>query len=144
MLGSRIVTAASLCLAVLAFACSDRKPPMPSAQVPDYSSVGLRFAVALANRDYDTAYAMTSSDYQRSTSLDEMRTAFEAVVPTDWRTVGPIEVGQTMETWPAKQPSDVGWAYISIGGDGYSEAVTVIVTREADTLKVRSVEFGRP
>jgi hypothetical protein len=117
---------------------------MPSARVPDYSSIGLEFATALATRDYPTAYAMTSRDYQRSTTLDEMRAAFEAIVPTDWRTVGLVEVGHTLETWPAKQPSDVGWVYISIGGDAYSEAVTVVVMLESDTLKVRSVEFGRP
>lgn len=29
-------------------------------------------------------------------------------------------------------------------GDVYSEAVTVVVMLEADTLKVRTVEFGRP
>jgi len=117
---------------------------MPSAHVTDYSSVGLKFASALASRDYPTAYAMTSSDYQRNTTLDEMRTAFEAIVPTDWRTIGPVAVGHTMETWPAKQPSDVGWVYLSFGGDEYSEAVTVVVMREGDTLKVRTVEFGRP
>ena len=117
---------------------------MPSARVPDYSSVGLNFARALAGRDYPTAYALTSSDYQRSTTVDEMRAAFEAIVPTTWRTVGPVEVGHAMETWPSKQPSDVGWVYISIGGDAYGEAVTVVVMLQADTLKVRTVEFGRP
>jgi hypothetical protein len=55
-----------------------------------------------------------------------------------------VEVSHVMETWPSKQPSDVGWVYISIGGEVYSEAVSVIVMLEADTLKVRSVEFGRP
>lgn len=117
---------------------------MPSARVPDYSSVGLEFATALATRDYPTAYAMTSRNYQRSTTLDEMQAAFEAVVPTDWPTVGPVEVGTVMESWPGKQPSDVGWVYVSIGGDVYSEAMTVVVMREVDTLKVRTVEFGRP
>lgn len=117
---------------------------MPPARVPDYSGVGLTFAGALAGRDYSTAYAMTSSDYQRSTTLDEMRAAFEAIVPPEWRTVGPVEVGLVMETWPTKQPSDVGWVYISIGGDVYSEAVTVVVMAEGDTLKVRTVVFGRP
>jgi len=87
---------------------------------------------------------MTSSGYQRTTTLDEMRVAFEAIVPTDWRTVGPVAVGHTMETWPDKQPSDLAWAYISIGGETYSEAVTVVVALEADTPKIRTVEFGRP
>ena len=89
---------------------------MPSARVPDYSSAALKFAGALGSRDYPAAYAMTSSDYQRSTTLDEMRAGFEAIVPPDWGTVGRVEVGQVMETWPGKQASDVGWAYINIGG----------------------------
>ena len=131
-------------LTILLTGCSDREPRMPSARVPDYSEVGLKFARALAGRDYSTAYAMTSSDYQRSTTLDEMRAAFEAIVPPEWPTGSPVAVGQAMETWPTKQPSDVGWVYISIGGDVYSEAVTVVVTREADTLRIRSVEVGRP
>jgi hypothetical protein len=135
---------ASLLLSVFVLACSDREPRMPSARVPDYSSVALEFATALASRDYPAAYAMTSREYQRSTTLDEMRAAFEAIVPTDWPTVGPVEVGQVMESWPARQPSDVGWVYVSIGGDGYSEAVTVVVMRQADRLKIRTVEFGRP
>jgi hypothetical protein len=117
---------------------------MPSTPVPEYSSVGLKFANALASRDYQTAYAMTSSEYQRSTTLDEMRAGFEAIVPGDWQTVGPVEIGQAMETWSSRKPSDVGWVYISIGGDVYSEALTLIVMLEENRLKVRTIEFGRP
>jgi hypothetical protein len=58
---------------------------MPSTRVPDYSSVALKFASALTSRDYPSAYAMTSSAYHHSTTVDEMRAGFEAVVPTDWR-----------------------------------------------------------
>ena len=113
-------------------------------QSSDYVPVALDFARALASRAYSTAYAMTSSEYQRANSVAELQAAFEAIVPTDWGTVGPIEVGHTMDAWPDKQPSDAGWAYISIGGDMYSEALTLVVTREGDGLKIRSVEFGRP
>jgi hypothetical protein len=49
-----------------------------------------------------------------------------------------------MTSWPSKQPSDIGWAYVSIGGDVYSEAVTVVVTSEQGEAKIREVEFGRP
>ena len=73
-----------------------------------------------------------------------MRAAFEAIVPTDWKTIGPVEVGETMEDWPGRKPSDVGRAYVSVGGDAYSEAVTVVVTLEEKALRVRTVEFGRP
>lgn len=110
----------------------------------DYRDVALAFANALASRDYPTAYAMTSKEYQALTTIEAMRAAFERIVPTDWETVGPIGIGMAMESWPGKQPHDLGLAYVGIGGDVYSEAVTVVVTLEGGELKVRTVEFGRP
>jgi hypothetical protein len=68
---------------------------MSAAPLHDYAGVGLIFATALARRDYTAAYALTSSEYQRNTTIAEMRAAFETIVPTDWRTVGPVEVGVT-------------------------------------------------
>mgnify|MGYP001561143450 CR=1 FL=1 len=117
---------------------------MPGGSGHDYASVALAFTKALATRDYPSAYGMTSKQFQTGMSMEEMRAAFETIVPTDWTTVGSIEVGMTMESWPDKQPSDLGWAYVSVGGDAYSEAVIVVVTREGRDLRVRSVEFGRP
>ena len=73
-----------------------------------------------------------------------MQAAFEGIVPLDWGTVGPIELGETMEDWPGRESSDAGWAYVSVGGDIYSEAVTVVVTVEDGELKIRTAEFGRP
>jgi len=95
-------------------------------------------------RTYAAAYALTSNQYRDSTSVEAMQAAFEAIVPTDWKIIGPVEVGETMEDWPVRKPADVGWAYVSVGGDAYSEAITVVVTLEEDALKVRTVEFGRP
>src|SRR6476659_1504837 len=103
---------------------------MSDGRAGDYRQVGLAFTKALAARDYDAAYALTSRAYRDSTSLNALEAAFETIVPTDWTTVGPIEVGEAMEDWPGKEASDVGWAYVSVGGDVYSEAVIVVVTRE--------------
>jgi hypothetical protein len=117
---------------------------MPTANSPGYAEVALEFAKSLAARDYPRAYGMTSHGYRQTNTVDQLRTGFEAVVPSDWGAVGPIEVGHTMTSWPDKQPADLGWAYVSIGGDVYSEAVTVVVTSEEGTPRVRAVEFGRP
>jgi hypothetical protein len=87
---------------------------------------------------------MTSQEYQRGTSLEQMRAGFEAIVPTVWKTTAPPEVTQTLASWPDKRASDVRWAYVGISGDAYSEAVTVVVMLEDDTLRIRTVEFGRP
>jgi hypothetical protein len=126
--------------------CSGGELPVANTSGFDYREVALQFTKALTERDYDRAYAMTSQDYQRRTSVKQLRTAFEAIVPTDWGAIGPVTVVRTMTQWqsPAKQPSDLGWVYVSIGGDVYSEAVIAIVTLENRQPKVREVEFGRP
>ena len=112
----------------------------------DYREVALQFTKALTERDYVRAYAMTSQGYQGRTSMEQLRKAFEAIVPSDWGAIGPVTVVRTMTQWqsPAKQPSDLGWVYVGIGGDVYSEAVTAIITLENGQPKVREVEFGRP
>ena len=110
----------------------------------DYKLVALGFAEALARRDYSTAWAITSKQYRTVTTMEAMQALFEAIVPTDWKSVGPIEIGTTMESWPGQEPGDLGWVYVSIGGDVYSEAVTVVVALEDGESRIRSVEFGRP
>lgn len=124
--------------------CSKDEPKIPSGNTSDYRHTALEFTQSLAAREYQKAYAMTSQQYRKRTTVGQLRAAFETIVPTDWGPMGPIEVGQTMTSWPSKQPSDIGWAYVSIGGDVYSEAVTVVVTSEQGEAKIREVEFGRP
>src|SRR5215218_4899754 len=117
---------------------------MSGASAADYKKVALDFTNALATRNYRAAYALTSKEYRDAKRVEAMQAAFETIVPTDWKTVGPVEAGETMEDWPGKKPSDVGRVYVSVGGDVYSEAVIVAVTSERNDLKVRMVEFGRP
>lgn len=133
-----------LLLATVVFGCSMQEVPMLSGSTGEAERVATTFVEALASRDYAGAYELTSMEYRDRTSLVAMKGAFEAIVPDDWQTVGPVEIGQTMQDWPGKKPLDVGWVYVSVGGDVYSEAVTVVVTSEGGDLRVRTVEFGRP
>jgi hypothetical protein len=116
---------------------------MPGGNGEAFKELALAFTEALAARDYKAGYKLTSRDYQNTTSLADMQAAFEVIVPRDWPP-GPIVAGQTMDDWPGREPSDVGWVYVSIGGAVYSEAITVVVTLEDGVHKVRAVEFGRP
>lgn len=119
-------------------------PQNPPASMSDYRHVALQFAKLLAQRDYAAAYTMTSRDYRRRMTVEQLRKAFEQIVPPDWGPIEPIEVGETMTRWPGKQAADIGWAYVSLGGNVYSEAIIVIVTVENGESKIREVEFGRP
>jgi hypothetical protein len=140
-----LITSGSLLVAVLAFAaCSKEEPRMTSGSASDCRQIALEFTGSLAAREYAKAHAMTCREYRKRTTVEQLRAAFETIVPTDWGPMGSIQVGQTMATWPGKLPSDLGWAYVSIGGNVYSEAVTVVVTSEQGEAKIREVEFGRP
>jgi hypothetical protein len=139
------IFAAAVCLVAAIFAgCSKEEIKMPPGNTSNYRQVALEFVKALAAREYPKAYAMTSQGYQQKNTVEQLRTGFEAIVPTDWGDMGPIEVGHTMTSWPGKQSADLDWAYVSIGGAVYSEAVTVVVTLENGAAKVREIEFGRP
>lgn len=133
-----------LALFALAIAPGCAKEAHVSESTGDYQATALAFVNALVARDYAAAYALTSASYRHANSQEAMQAAFERVVSADWKTVGPVAVGETMTAWPDKQPGDMGWTYVSIGGDMYSEAVTVVVTREGGELRVRSADFGRP
>lgn len=140
-----LIISVSLSLAnQLLLACSKEKPKVTMENGTEFRKVALDFAKSLAAREYDKAYAMTSQGFRGRMTVDQMRAAFEAIVPSDWGPIGPIEVGSTMTTWPAKQTDDLGWAYVSIGGDIYSEGLIVVVTSENGRPKIRGVEFGRP
>lgn len=117
---------------------------MQSDNTSDYQQAALEFARSLAARDYPAAHAMTSRSFQAVTSPGQLKNAFESIVPLDWGPVEPVELGETMTSWPGKQATDLGWVYVSIGGDVYSEAVSVIVMSENGSARIREVEFGRP
>jgi hypothetical protein len=134
-----LLSRAVLVTAFAASGCS--KDAAPGA---DYRKVALEFARSLAARDYAKAHAMTTEACRGRMTVEQLRAAFEAIVPSDWGPIGPVEVGQTLASWPDKQPGDLGWAYVSIGGEAYSEAVVVVVAAENGAARIREVEFGRP
>ena len=116
--------------------------------VAEYKKLALQFANALASRKYAVAYALTSSEFKKKNSLAEMQKSCESMLsiyPTQEIThVEIFELEEAMTDWRGKQPEDVGWVYVSVGNENVVEAVTVVVTKEDEQLKIREVEFGRP
>jgi len=45
---------------------------------------------------------------------------------------------------PNLQPGDFGWVYVAITGTEFNEAVTVVVTDDGGSVKIREIEWGRP
>jgi len=56
-----------------------------------------------------------------------------------------VELTDTMEDWlQEKREDDIGWVYVSIVGELFSEAVALIYTNEGGVPKIRTIEWGRP
>lgn len=99
-----------------------------------FKPVAEQFAKLLVAHDYAAASAMLV------TPAPDLQKTYETMVEPIGAISG-TQVMTTMTSWPDKQASDIGWAYVAINGETGSEAVTVVVTKDK---KIRSVEWGRP
>ncbi len=108
--------------------------------------VAEQFGLAVAKGDFAAAHALLTRDAQILHSPADLREAVEEMIATG---DGPItEVAPVseciLEDWPGKQGNDVGYVYVALTGDGFCEAVTVTLCREADQIRIRELEWGRP
>jgi len=106
--------------------------------------LALRFTQELVDREYDKAYSRTTAILRQHSSFESFVSHFETIVPKDWGPASPLEIAETRFDWPEKNPQDIMWVYVSIGGDVYSEAITLIVTKEVSAFKISHIEYGRP
>jgi hypothetical protein len=106
--------------------------------------VGLAFARALAARQFEQAHQLLSTSLASRYSVEKLRSEYEGMVSYGNGPATVVEVVTVMDDWPARQAGDVGWAYVAIVGDDFSEAVTVTVAEESGKLVIRDVQWGRP
>jgi hypothetical protein len=106
--------------------------------------VATSFAQKIVAGDYETAYGMLSASLQATTSPAQLKKEFLSMIDYGNGPPNFVEAMDVQDKWPDKLPADVGWAYVAITGDNFSEAVTVIIEREHGRNKIRSIEWGRP
>jgi hypothetical protein len=109
-----------------------------------FAVLAVSFADALVAGDFVKAHSMLGSALGAANHPDHLRQTFKAMIDYGDGPVTDVQLMETLEQWPSRQPQDSGWAYVAIGGDGYSEAVTVVVTQEDGTSVIRDIEWGRP
>lgn len=105
------------------------------------------FAELLVEGDFKSARTLLAKELKSMRAAD-LESAFKEMVgqEDDDEPVEDLEVCVMScdKDLPDMRPEDVGWVYVAINGDGFSEAVTVMVTREKDELRIRELEWGRP
>jgi hypothetical protein len=123
----------------LSLSCS-HKPDMNQS----YAILADKFAHALTEGRFDDAQALLVGDQKKSSSAATLKKQYEEMIAYASGPSAHIEVMQTLDTWPEKQRGEVGWVYVAITGDDFSEAISVVVAQEGDLQGICQIEWGRP
>lgn len=114
----------------------------------DHNSVHGKLAISFANclvaGQYEEAYSALSPDLQEKLEVADLEHEYAEM--TDYG-AGPAELTELMatsETWPGREPDDIGWAYVAISGDGFNEGIAVVVSKGSGVPLIRTIEWGRP
>ena len=110
------------------------------------TTVAEQFGHAIARCDYVAAHSLLSKAARAAHSPESIKQAVEEMIAIGDGPITEVDLVSEciLEDWPAKQERDVGYVYVALTGDGFCEAVTVTLTREADAIRIRELEWGRP
>lgn len=109
-----------------------------------HSSFALVFAKALVEGRYQDAHAMLAPALAAGITAASLEADYTGMIEYGDSPPLDFHVVTTLEAWRDKQPGDIGWAYVAIWGDGFSEAVAVVVTDDEGRPAIRAIEWGRP
>lgn len=109
-----------------------------------YEHVALKFANALVKGNYDTAFDLLEDRSDELWNADYLKKQYDQMIEYGYGPATDVEVVETMDDWPDRKSDDIGWAYVAISGDGFNEAVSVVVTKKKNVYKIRDIEWGRP
>jgi hypothetical protein len=115
-----------------------------------HGKIALAFTKALASGDFDGAHRMLAPELASEFPPARLKTKYEQMIRYAGKTKATdVEIMNTLEDFPAKEQTDVGWAYASfVGphekGGSWGEAVAVIVADRDGRLLIRDIEWGRP
>ena len=108
--------------------------------------IGVSFANAIVSGDYEAAHALLSESLKRAWPPARLEAEFAAMIDYGEGPAEDVELISVdkMMGWEVREPADVGWAYVAISGEGFNEAVSVIVASEGGRYAIRELEWGRP
>jgi hypothetical protein len=111
-----------------------------------FKDVAQHFGEAIAAGNDAAAFELLTPEAQAVYTPECLRAAVATMTsgaPGGIQEVQVMEEG-IVEDWPAKQPGDVASVYVALTGDGFAEAVTVIIVQRNDNLLIRHLDWGRP
>lgn len=103
------------------------------------------FGSLIVRRDDQAAWLLLARETRHLHSCEDLKAAAEAMISD---AAGPILQSQVIETatfedWPAKKHGDVAVMYLALTGAGFSEAVTLTLALQEDSVVIRDLVWGR-
>jgi hypothetical protein len=106
--------------------------------------VALEFSQKIVAGKFADAHSMLASAISEEISAQQLQAAYEEMVAYRDEIPQFVEVMNILDEWPAKAEGDLGWAYVEIATESYSEAIAVVVAQEQGQIVIREIEWGRP
>lgn len=113
----------------------------------DIAKLAIEFAEDLKAGRFESAHGQLTQANKLVWSANTLQQQYEDMISYG---EGPaidlnVELTDDMEDWlQEKRKEDIGWVYVSIAGELFSEAVALIYTGEGGVPKIRAIEWGRP
>ncbi|MBD2653551.1 hypothetical protein H6G45_08610 [Synechocystis sp. FACHB-383] len=113
-------------------------------------AIGLaqRFGDYLAHGDYDAAHGLLCPALQQQYSPSTLQAEVGAMIDYGsgpiHRAIAMAEFLLTEWQYPPMEANDLAWVYVSLEGEDFLEAVSVIVHQQGEKLAIRWLEWGRP
>jgi len=108
--------------------------------------VAEEFGKLIAEEDYVAAHRLLTREAQKVYSPAKLKKAVKTITAYDPGPIREVEVmtDAILFDWPDKAPGDLAWIYVSLVGDSFVEAVSLVLVEEADGTRIRQLEWGRP
>ena len=107
--------------------------------------VGFNFANALVKGEFEAAHSFLSPELRLKYSPSALKREYDSMIEymQPVANVGVVVVNN--RSMPGEQDMDAeGWAYVSIEGEGWSEAVVVTVRAFESEYLIAELIWGRP
>jgi len=118
---------------------------------PEVAKIGLAFARALANGQFDIAYEMLAPSLRNKCQPKDLKSDYEQMTSYWDAPADHVEfksVGESFDDWPEKGEKDLGWAFVAIASHSESgaflEAVNVRVVDVSGRRLIAEIVWGRP
>jgi hypothetical protein len=108
-------------------------------------AIGIEFALALVAGEFVHARECLSKELAAIYSAEALGAEFTAMIEYYGQPVTEVEVVEVGVTdeGPGKQPGDVGWAYVAMTGNAFTEVVVIVAADFDGQVRIRELEWGR-